>query len=67
MPETFSFNVITGKLDLVGTSASSSSALSVPRMTTAQRGALSPTGGDVVFDTDLNAYFGYNGSSWVEL
>ena len=41
-----------------------------PRMTTAQRTAIaggSPTTGLMVYDTDLNQWFGYNGTSWVIL
>lgn len=41
-----------------------------PRMTTAQRTAIaggSPTTGLMVYDTDLNQWMGYNGTSWVIL
>lgn len=38
-----------------------------PRVTTSQKNAIAVTGADglFVFDTDLNAHCGYNGSSWV--
>ncbi len=41
-----------------------------PRMTTSQRTAIaggSPTTGLMVYDTDLNQWMGYNGTSWVIL
>ena len=38
------------------------------RITTAQRNAISsPTGGDMIFNTDTNKFQGYNGTSWVDL
>ncbi len=41
-----------------------------PRMTTAQRttlGALNPTEGMLVFDTDIEAYFYFTNSAWAQL
>jgi len=35
--------------------------------TTAERTALSPSAGWIVFDSDLSAFYGYNGSAWVAL
>ncbi len=38
------------------------------RITTAQRNAISsPTGGDMIFNTDTSKFQGYNGTSWVDL
>lgn len=39
----------------------------MPRMTTAQRNAISATNGLTVYDNDLQAYFYHNGSSWQQL
>ena len=44
---------------------STSKGLLVPRMTTAQRTAIaSPANGLMVYDTNLNAFYFYNGSTW---
>ena len=47
---------------------STSGGLLIPRMTTVQRALLSVTAaaGLIVYDTDLNRFFFYNGSSWLE-
>lgn len=42
-------------------------ALASARMSSASKNALTPTGGWVVFDTDLNKLSYYNGSSWINL
>lgn len=42
-------------------------AIATARMTTASKIALTPTGGWVVFDTDLNQLSYYNGTIWVNL
>ncbi len=48
--------------------SSTSKGVLVPRMTTAQRGAISsPATGLLVFDTDENNFFFYNGVNWVLL
>ena len=39
----------------------------LPRMTTAQRNALSPAAGMVIFNTDLNKFQGYAGGVWADL
>jgi hypothetical protein len=40
----------------------------MPRMTTAQRNAIaSPTNGEMVYDTDLNKFFGYANGTWTAL
>jgi hypothetical protein len=40
-------------------------ALLVPRMTTTQKNAIaSPANGDLVYDTSLNAFYGYQNGSW---
>src|SRR5512145_2430055 len=40
----------------------------VPRVTTAQRTAISsPATGLMVFDTDLNSFYFYNGTAWTNL
>jgi cytoskeletal protein CcmA (bactofilin family) len=45
--------------------ASTSKGLLIPRMTTAQRTAIaSPANGLMVYDTNLNAFYFYNGSAW---
>ena len=47
---------------------SSSGGVIMPRMTTAQRNAISsPTNGEMVYDTDLNKFYGRANSSWVAL
>ena len=39
-----------------------------PRMTTAQRTAIaSPAAGLLVYDTDTNSYWYYNGTGWINL
>jgi|GEM_PF-959937 len=44
---------------------STSKGLLIPRMTTAQRNAVvSPANGLMVYDTNLNAFYFYNGSAW---
>ena len=52
-----------GALDI----SSTSGALILPRMTTAQRNAIPTTRGSIIFDDTLNHFFGYNGTSWVQL
>lgn len=42
-------------------------AIATARYTTAQKNALTPVGGWVVFDTDLNQLSYYNGTVWVNL
>lgn len=44
-----------------------SSAIATARYSTANKNALTPTGGWVVFDTDLNQLSYYNGTTWVNL
>jgi hypothetical protein len=45
--------------------SSTNKGLLAPRMTTAQRNAIaSPTKGLLVYDTDLNGLYHYNGSAW---
>lgn len=45
--------------------ASTSKGLLIPRMTTVQRNAItSPVAGLMLYDTDLAAFYFYNGSSW---
>lgn len=44
-----------------------SNAIATARYTTAQKNALTPTGGWVVFDTDLSKLSYYNGTTWVNL
>lgn len=40
----------------------------MPRMTTAQRNAIaSPTNGEMVYDTDLNKFYGYANGAWTAL
>ena len=40
----------------------------MPRMTTTQRTAISsPTPGEMVYDTDLNKFYGYTNTGWVAL
>jgi hypothetical protein len=40
----------------------------MPRMTTAQRNAIaSPTNGEMVYDTDLNKFYGYANGVWIAL
>ena len=40
----------------------------MPRMTTTQRTAISsPTPGEMVYDTDLNKFYGYTSSGWTAL
>ncbi|WP_340200455.1 cell wall anchor protein [Ascidiimonas sp. W6] len=47
---------------------SSTQGLLAPRMTTTQRGAIvSPAKGLIVFDTDLDAFFYFDGASWEEI
>lgn len=47
---------------------STNKGLLTPRMTTAQKAAISsPAVGLLVFDTDLNGFYYYDGSSWVSL
>jgi hypothetical protein len=48
--------------------SSTNRGLLAPRMTTAQRTAIaSPAKGLLVYDTDINSLFHYNGSAWVNL
>jgi hypothetical protein len=48
--------------------SSTTRGLLAPRMTTAQRnGIVSPANGLLVYDTDVNSFFNYNGSAWVNL
>ena len=47
---------------------SNSKGLLIPRMTTAQRTAIaSPAKGLIVFDTDMNSFWFYNGAAWNNL
>lgn len=39
----------------------------LPRMTTSQRGAITAVAGLLVYDTDLNAFFGFDGTNWIQL
>ena len=46
--------------------SSTSKGMLIPRMTTAQKNAIaSPATGLIVFDTNLSAFYFYNGSAWV--
>ncbi|MDA9563737.1 tail fiber domain-containing protein [Flavobacteriales bacterium] len=58
---------VTAMLDIESTTKG----LLIPRMTTIQRNAIgspgSPTTGLLVFDTDLTAFYYYNGVSWIPL
>jgi hypothetical protein len=48
--------------------SSTSKGLLTPRMTSAQRNAIvSPAKGLLVYDTDVNSLYHYNGSAWVNL
>lgn len=47
--------------------ASTTKGVLFPRMTTAQRNALSATTGLTVYDTNISAYFYYNGNLWQQL
>jgi hypothetical protein len=48
--------------------SSTTRGLLAPRMTTAQRSAIaSPAKGLLVYDTDINSLFHYNGSAWINL
>ena len=51
-----------GKLDIVSTDG----ALIVPRMTTAQRGALSSVNGSIIYNTSTNKFNFYESGTWVE-
>lgn len=46
------------------TLTSTTAALTVPRMTTAQKGGLSAANGMIVYDTDLNKFQGYENGAW---
>lgn len=46
---------------------SASVVLIAPNMTTTQKNALSAVAGQIVFDTTLVAFSGFNGSAWVAL
>jgi hypothetical protein len=39
----------------------------LPRMNTAQRNAISATDGEIVYDTQANAFYGYANNQWVAL
>lgn len=39
----------------------------IAQMTTAQRTALTPQKGMVIYDTDLNHFFGYENNNWIQL
>ena len=40
----------------------------MPRMTTTERNAIaSPTNGEMVYDTDLNKFYGYANNAWTDL
>lgn len=58
--------VISGSVTINGglTVNSTSNAFSVPSITTAQRLALSPTNGMIVYDTDLGLFYKYEAGSW---
>lgn len=45
--------------------ASTTGALLVPRMTTTQKNALTPTNGFVVYDSSLTAFYFYENGAWV--
>ncbi len=47
--------------------SSTTKGLLMPRMTTAQRNAISATSGLTVYDTDIQGYFYHNGTSWQHL
>jgi len=48
--------------------ASTTGGVIMPRMTTTQRTAISsPTPGEMVYDTDLNKFYGYTSSGWTAL
>ncbi|HSK12591.1 MAG TPA: hypothetical protein VK907_05215 [Phnomibacter sp.] len=48
--------------------SSTTKGMMAPRMTTAQRNAIaSPAKGLMVYDTDMNSLFHYNGSAWANL
>ena len=65
MSESVSYNPFTGRLDLIGTS--SSTTLNVPVMTTSNRLSSSPSVGSLVYDSDLEALFIYSGNAWVQV
>ena len=44
--------------------ASTTGALRVPRMTTAEKNALTAVNGDIVYDSTLNKFQGYEGGAW---
>lgn len=44
---------------------STTKALIIPRMTTTQKNAITPSAGMMVFDTTLNSFTFYNGTSWL--
>ena len=50
--------------NLILDAQSTTKAFAPPRMTTAQRGALTGVAGGMVYDTDLNKMAFYNGSAW---
>jgi hypothetical protein len=52
---------IDGGLDV----ATTTGAITVPRMTTTQRTALTPANGMIVYDTTLTAFYFYENGSWV--
>jgi hypothetical protein len=39
----------------------------MPRMNTSQRTAISASDGEMVYDTDLNKFYGYANGAWVAL
>jgi hypothetical protein len=39
----------------------------IPRMNTTERTAISASNGEMVYDTDLNKFYGYAGGAWVAL
>jgi hypothetical protein len=48
--------------------ASTTGGVIMPRMNTTQRTAISsPTPGEMVYDTDLNKFYGYTSSGWTAL
>lgn len=54
-------DTMTGLLQFSGTGHAG---LQLNTLTTAQRNALTPAAGQIVFDTDLNVYCYYNGTFW---
>ncbi len=55
------------KLDVNGNIKVSGNSLKMKGITTAQRDALTPEAGDIIFNTTTNKHEGYDGSNWKKL